>query len=69
MEYIVIPTNSKSEKSFYLGLLKKMQKRATTISDEDMEDFAFLLALKEAEESGTGSLSKVKDHLAKVATR
>jgi hypothetical protein len=67
MEYIVIPTNSRAEKSFFLDLLKKMQKKATTFSNEEMEDFAFLLAMKEAEETEDGSLLNVKKHLSKVA--
>ena len=68
MEYILIPTESKSETTFFLNLLKKMQKNASTISADDMEDMAFMTALKEAEKSGKGSLSKVKAHLSKVAS-
>jgi len=46
-----------------------MQKKATTFSNEEMEDFAFLPAMKEAEESGNGSLSNVKNHLSKFANK
>jgi len=67
MEYIVIPTKDKSETDFFLDLFKKMQKDVSAISSEKMEDFAFIMALKEAEESGKGSLKKVKAHLNKVA--
>jgi hypothetical protein len=67
MDYIVIPTTSKSEKNFFLDMLKKMQKKATTLSTEEMEDFAFMIAMKEAEQSGIGSLPNVKAHLSKVA--
>ncbi len=66
MDYIVIPTTSQSEKIFFLDMLKKMQKKATTLSAGEMEDFAFMLAMKEAEQSGTGSLTNVKSHLSKV---
>jgi len=68
MEYIIIPTSSRSEKIFFLDLLKKMQKKASTLSAEEMENYAFLEAMKEAELSGKGSLSKVKTHLSKVAS-
>ncbi len=67
MHYIVIPSKSKSETDFLLNLLKKMKKEATTLSSDEMEDIAFIAALKEAEKTGKGSLTKVKAHLAKVA--
>ncbi len=67
MEYILIPTNSKSETSFFVDLFKKMHKEISTLSTEEMEDLAFISAIKESEHSGKGSLKKVKDHLAKVA--
>lgn len=67
MDYIVIPTNSRSEKVFFLDLLKKMQKKATTLSAQEMEDIAFITAMKEAENSGKGSLTRVKNHLSKIA--
>jgi hypothetical protein len=38
----------------------------STLSTKKMEDRAFIAALKEAGQSGKGSLKKVKDHLAKV---
>jgi hypothetical protein len=68
MEYILISTRNKSETAFFLDLLKKMRKEGTTLSSEDREDVAFLSALKEAELSGKGALSKVKSHLSKVAS-
>ena len=68
MEYILIPTKDKSETTFFLDVLKKMQKNATTLSSEKMEDIALIAALREAEESGKGSLAKVKSHLSKVAS-
>ncbi len=68
MEYILIPTSSKSETSFFLDLFKKMHKEISTFSSEEMEELAFISALKESEKSGKGSLSKVKSHLAKVAS-
>ncbi len=49
MEYIVIPTKDKSETTFFLNLLKKMRKEASTISSKKMEDIAFIAALKEGE--------------------
>ena len=52
MDFIVIPTTSKSEKNFFLDMLKKMQKKATTLSAQEMEDFAFMINMKEAEQSG-----------------
>jgi len=68
MEYIIIPTSSNNEKNFFLDLLKKMQKKASTLTAEEMENYAFMEALKEAEHSGKGSLNKVKGHLSKVAS-
>ena len=69
MEYILISTESKSETTFFLNLLKKMQKKASTLSASEMEDFGFMLALKEAEHSSDGSLKKVKEHLAKIIAK
>ncbi len=66
MDYIVIPSASKSETAFFLDLLKKMHKEASTLSSDKMEDYAFIAALKESEKSGKGSLSKIKKHLSKV---
>ncbi len=68
MEYIVIPTKDKSETTFFLNLLKKMHKESSTLSSEQMEDLAFMSAIKEGAASGKGSLSKVKAHLSKVAS-
>jgi hypothetical protein len=68
MEYIIIPASSTSEKIFFLDLLKKMRKKASTLSAEEMENYAFLEAMKEAERSGKGSLNKVKARLLKVAS-
>lgn len=68
MNYIVIPTKNKSETNFFLDLLRKMRKEVSTLSTDEMEDIAFLAALKESEQSGKGSLSKVKAHLSKVAS-
>lgn len=68
MDYIIIPTKDKSETTFFLSLLKKMQKEASSLSSKKMEDIAFIAALKEAEGSDKGSLSKVKAHLSKVAS-
>ncbi len=68
MEYILIPVENKTESAFFLDLLKKMHKEASTISPADMEDIAFLAAIKEGEKSGKGSLGKVKAHLSKVAS-
>ena len=67
MEYIVIPSKSKSETAFLMSLLKKMQHQATTISADEMEELAFISALKESEKTGKGNLSKVKEHLNKIA--
>jgi len=69
MEYIVIPSKSKSETAFFLNLLKKMQKEASTLSVQDMEDITFSKILVEAEKSGKGSLSKVKAQLAKISSK
>ena len=66
MEYILIPSKSKRETAFLLSLLKKMQKEATTLTTNEMEEVAFLRALKEAEQTPKGSLAKVKAHLAKI---
>jgi hypothetical protein len=49
-----------------MDLLKKMHKKASTLSSKEMEDRAFIAALKEAEQSGKGSLKKVKNHLSKL---
>lgn len=68
MEYILIPSKSKSETAFFLDLLKKMRKEVSTISEDEMEEITFVKLLKQAEKSGKGSLSKVKSHLSKVAT-
>ena len=67
MEYILIPSKSKSETDFFMDLLKKMRKEGATISADDIEDMSFMKALKVAERSGKGSLSKVKSHLSKIA--
>ena len=64
MDYIVIPSNSKSETAFFLDLLKKMKKKVSTLSTKEMEDHAFIAAIKEGEKSGKGSLAKVRKHLA-----
>ncbi|MBL0310060.1 MAG: hypothetical protein IPP77_10390 [Bacteroidetes bacterium] len=68
MEYILIPSKSKDETAFFLSLLKRMKKEAATLSADEMEDLAFISALKEAEVSGKGSLNKVKARLAKIAS-
>ena len=68
MEYIVIPTKDKSETTFFLHLLKKMNKKASSVSSRKMEDIAFIAALKEGEESGKGSIENVKKHLTKIAS-
>ena len=68
MEYIVIPSGSKSETAFLLNLMKKMQKEAATLTADEMEDVAFMRALKEAEKTGKGNLGKVKAHLQKIAS-
>lgn len=68
MEYTVIPTSLQSEKIFFMDLLKKMQKKVSTFSSEEMENYAFMDAMKESEQSGKGSLNKVKAHLQKVAS-
>ena len=68
MDYILIPSSSKSETSFLLDLMKKMHKEVSTLSSARMEDYAFIAALKEAEQSGKGSLAKVKSQLLKTAT-
>ena len=67
MEYIIIPSNSKSETAFFLSMLKKMRKEVSTLSSSTMEDIAFITALKEAEQTEKGSLEKVKAHLSKIA--
>lgn len=67
MEYIVIPTHTKTEAAFFMGLLKKMHKEASMLSSKQMEDSVFIAALKQAEQSGIGSLTKVKAHLSKIA--
>jgi hypothetical protein len=68
MEYIIIPSKSKSETEFFIGLLEKMQKQVATLSSDELEDIAFARALKEAEATTKGSLSKVKAHLSKIAS-
>lgn len=69
MEYILIPSKSKSETSFFIDLLKKMRKDATTLSAENMEDIVFITLLKEAEKSPADNMSKVKTHLRKVISK
>jgi hypothetical protein len=68
MEYIVIPTKDKTETAFFMDLLKKMHKNASKLTMKEMEDVAFIAAIKEGEKSGRGSLGKVKAHLSKVAS-
>jgi len=68
MEYIVIPTKDKTETTFFLNLLKKMRKDVSSYSSKEMEDVAFIAALKEAELSGKGKLAHVEAHLAKIAS-
>jgi hypothetical protein len=67
MEYILIPTKSKSETVFFLDLLKKMRKEASLFTSEEMEDTLLLSAMKDAESEGIGSFDKAKAHLKKVA--
>ena len=66
MEYILIPSNSKAETTFFLNLFKKMQKEASALSAHELEDVAFMRAIKEGETSGKGSLAKVKAYLSKA---
>jgi hypothetical protein len=68
MDYIVIPSSSKSETAFFLDLLKKMRKDVSTLSSEDMEDYALMTAMKKGEKSGKGDMEKVKKHLAKISS-
>lgn len=68
MEYIVIPAKEKEEKDFFMGLLKKMHKEASTLSSEDVEDLLFMSALKESEQSGMGNIENIKSHLSKVTS-
>ena len=68
MDYILIPVKDKSETDFFLNLLKKMRKEASTVSSAEMEDLAFIAAMKEGEKSGKGNLNKIKAHLSKVAS-
>jgi hypothetical protein len=67
MEYILIPSKSKSETTFLLNLLKKAQKEASTFSKAEMEDFLLTFLLKDAEKTAKGSLNNVKNHLSKIA--
>lgn len=68
MNYIVIPVKTKSESNFFMDLLKKLNKNVSSLSEREMEDIAFIAALKEAERSGKGSLSRVKARLSKIAS-
>lgn len=68
MDYIIIPTKDKTETTFFLNLLKKMRKDVSSYSSKKMEDVAFIAALKEAEQSGKGSLGNVGAHLLKIAS-
>lgn len=68
MDYIIIPTKDKTETAFFMDLLKKMHKEVSKLTVEEMEDLAFIAAMKEGEKSGKGSLDKVKAHLSKVAS-
>jgi hypothetical protein len=68
MEYILIPTKDKAETTFFLDLLKKMHKKVSSFSSAEMENIAFVAALKEGEKSGKGSLDKVKSQLSKIAS-
>ena len=63
MDYILIPVKDKTETAFFMDLFKKMKKNATKLSAEELEDMAFMEAIREAEQSGTGSLNNVKKHL------
>jgi len=67
MDYILIPTESLSERDFFLDLLKKMQKKASILSGEEMED-ALLLSAMQAAGNEKGSLDEAKAHLMKVAS-
>ena len=66
MEYIVIPTKDKIETNFFLSLLKKMKKKAATLTSEEMEDMAFTIAMKKAQISGRGNINNVMKHLNKT---
>ena len=65
MDYILIPVKDKTETDFFMDLFKKMKKNATKLSADELEDMAFMEAIREGEQSGTGSLNNVKKHLSK----
>ena len=66
MDYIVIPTKDKSETTFFLNLFRKMNKKASKLTSEQLEEIAFVEALKVSEKSGKGNLKNVLSHLDKV---
>ena len=68
MKYVIIPTKDKSETAFFMKLLKKLDKQASSLSSEKMEDASFIAALKESEKSGKGGLSNVKSHLSRISS-
>ena len=68
MEYIVIPSKSRTETAFFMSLLKKMQKEVTMFSSTEMEDLAFMKAIKEGEKTETVSLENIKRKLSKIGT-
>ena len=43
-----------------------MKKNATKLSADELEDIAFMEAIREGEQSGTGSLYNVKKHLLEI---
>ena len=67
MDYLLIPTKDKAEATFFLDLFKKMNKEISSLSYTQMEDLAFLTALKACEHSPEGNLDNVKLHLSKIA--
>ena len=66
MDYILIPVKDKTETDFFMDLFKKMKKNATKSSADELEDMAFIEAIREGEQSGIGSLNNVKKHLLEI---
>ena len=66
MDYILIPVKDKTETDFFMDLFKKMKKNATKLSANELEDMAFMEAIREGEQSGAGSLKNVNKHLLEI---
>ncbi len=69
MDYILVPSNSKSETSFILDLFEKMHKKATKLTADEIEEVYFSKIIKEVKLRPKGNLDNVKSSLTKIMNK